>query len=246
MRRGSFCFGCICCLTAKGKTDAKQPRHRFSTAPELADTFLKAVRNEPIDFFDPARILPRIQRATCAFEQGDHQLAAEILTDLEAAGHIDPALAPLRRQLNQAIRTNTIHELTNRARRLIVEKEYGLALQGVEQLLKLDISSPDALALKEQIQKQLTLQQLAESFASAKTHLDKHAYSRARIVLQNITDLRPGESRALAMLADVEVRERAYLSALHEKQQLHQAARESLEELRVRNSAHQTAPRARP
>jgi serine/threonine-protein kinase len=54
----------------------------------------KALRNEPIEMFDPARIQPRIQRAAKAFEQGDYQFASEILSELEAEGHMDPAMSP--------------------------------------------------------------------------------------------------------------------------------------------------------
>ena len=53
------------------KAMAKQPWHRFSSAREFAEALQKALRNEPIEFFDPARMEPRLRRATKAFEQAD-------------------------------------------------------------------------------------------------------------------------------------------------------------------------------
>ena len=55
----------------------------------LATRLSKALRNEPIEFFDPERTRPRLQRATKALEDGDLQFAGEILGELEAEGHMD-------------------------------------------------------------------------------------------------------------------------------------------------------------
>ena len=46
------------------KALAKQPWHRYASAREFSETLHKALRNEPIEFFDLGRIQPRIQRAT--------------------------------------------------------------------------------------------------------------------------------------------------------------------------------------
>ncbi len=94
-------------MTVIHKAMAKQPWHRFASAREiLADALQKALRNEPLEFFNPARIQPRIERASKAFETGDLQFAGEILTELEAEGHIDPAMTTMRRQIEQAIRSH--------------------------------------------------------------------------------------------------------------------------------------------
>ena len=81
------------------KAMAKQPWHRYSSAREFGETLQKAVRNEPIEIFNPSRIRPRVQRATEYYEMGDLQFASEILGELEAEGHLDPAITGLRRQI---------------------------------------------------------------------------------------------------------------------------------------------------
>src|SRR5262249_26306886 len=63
------------------KAMAKQPWNRFDSAREFGETLQKALRNEPIELFDPARIQPRIQRAAKALENGDYQFAAEIVSE---------------------------------------------------------------------------------------------------------------------------------------------------------------------
>ena len=45
------------------KAMAKQPWHRYAAAKEFAETLQKALRNEPIEIFNPARMRPRLQRA---------------------------------------------------------------------------------------------------------------------------------------------------------------------------------------
>src|SRR5215471_14119757 len=86
------------------KAMAKQPWHRFSTAKEFGETLLKALRNEPIEVFDPIRIRPRIQRAQETFERGDYQFSSEIVGELEAEGHLDPAITELRGKIEAAVR----------------------------------------------------------------------------------------------------------------------------------------------
>ena len=131
------------------KAMAKQPWNRFSTAKEFAETLLKAQRNEPIEIFDAARLQPRIQKATKAYEQGNFQFAAEILNELEAEGHVETAMTLLRRQLDQAVRQKTIAQLLESARTCMEEEEYLLALQKIQEILQLDPTNSAALTLQE-------------------------------------------------------------------------------------------------
>jgi serine/threonine-protein kinase len=91
------------------KAMAKQPWNRFDTAREFGETLQKALRNQPIELFDAARIQPRIQRATKALESGDYQFAGEIVEEVEAEGNIDPEMTKLRQQIDKAILQKSIH-----------------------------------------------------------------------------------------------------------------------------------------
>jgi len=82
------------------KALAKQPWHRFASAREFAGILLKSFRNETVEMFDLGRIQPRVERARKAFEQNDYQFASEILGELEAEGHIDPAISSLHTQIH--------------------------------------------------------------------------------------------------------------------------------------------------
>src|SRR5581483_3678929 len=158
------------------KAMAKQPYHRFANARELAETLQKALRNEPIEIFDPSRIQPRIQRANKAFEAADYQFAEEILSELEAEGHIDPGMSMLRLKIDQAVRQRRILQLLDSARTRMEEQEYPLALQKVQEVLELDPSNATALRLKGTIEEQRTEGKIDDWFRLARQHIENHAY----------------------------------------------------------------------
>ncbi|MFB3922854.1 MAG: protein kinase [Terriglobia bacterium] len=206
------------------KAMAKQPYHRFSTAREFAETLQKALRGETIEIFEPAKIQPRIQRATKAFEQGDYQFADEILTELGAEGHIDPQMSTLRRQLDQAVRQKRVIQLLESARTRFEEKEYPLALQKVEEVLQLEPDNASALSLKKNIEDARTEEKIEDWFRLVHQHIDNHAYTHARRALENVLQLRPAESRARQLLAEVGRLESEYLALRDEKEQLYKGA----------------------
>ncbi len=209
------------------KAMAKQPWHRFSTARELSETLQKGLRNEPIEMFDPSRIQPRIQRAQKAFEQSDYQFATEILSGLEAEGHIDPAMSRLRRQLDQAIRRKTVFQLLESARTRLEEQEYPLALQKVQEVLQLEPDNDDALSLRDTIESRRSQVQIDDWLRLARQHMNNCAFSHARQAVQNVLQQSARDSRALELLADLDRREQDYLRELQEKEQAYQAAQEA-------------------
>jgi len=209
------------------KAMAKQAWYRFSTARELAETLQKALRNERIEVFDPARLQPRIQRATKAFEQADYEFAGEILTELESEGHLDPAISDLRQKINQAVRQKKIRQLLESARIRMEEGEDPLALQKVEEVLQLDPANLTALTLKSKIESRRNEGQIEDWLRLAQKHIDNHTYGHAREALQNVLHLKPKETRALQLLAEVDRQEQEYLRVRQEKRQLYQSALEA-------------------
>jgi serine/threonine protein kinase len=203
---------------------AKQPWHRFSSAREFGDALNKALRNEPIEFFDPSRTRPRLERATKALETGDYQFAGEILGELEAEGHIDNSISGLRHQLDTTVRRKTIAQLLAAAKARFEEEEDPLALQKLQDILEMEPDNAQALSLKSQIEKRRGEKQIENWYKLVRQHMDNHAYPHAREALQNVLQLRPKEGRALQLIAEVDRQEQEYNKLRQEKTQIHRAA----------------------
>ena len=203
---------------------AKQAWHRFASAREFGDTISKALRNEPIEFFDAERTRPRLQRATKALADGDLQFAGEILGEVEAEGHMDADIQSLRRQLDNAVRRKTLSQLLDAARARFEEDEDPLALQKLQEALQIEPDNATALALKSKIENRRSEKQIENWYRLARQHIDNHAYPHAREALQNVLQLRPKEARALQLLAEVDRQEQEYKKLRQDKEQLHRAA----------------------
>lgn len=206
------------------KAMAKQAWNRFDSAREFGESLQKALRNEPLEIFDPARIKPRIQRATKALENGDYQFASEIVGELEAEGNIDLDLTLLRGQIDQVMRQRTIAQLLESARARFEEEEDPLALQKIQEILQIDPNNVAALGLKSRIDNRRSERQIEKWLRLARQHMDNHAYGHARDALQNVMQLRPNETRGLRLLSDVESDEKEYLRVRQQKVQLYQSA----------------------
>src|SRR5580692_9542063 len=203
---------------------AKQPWHRFSSAREFSDALNKALRNEPIEFFDSSRTRPRLERATKAMETGDYQFAGEILGELEAEGHLDTSISSLRQQLDTTVRRKTIDQLLDAAKARFEEEEDPLALQKLQEILEMEPDNVPALSLKSKIESRRSEKQIDNWYRLARQHTDNHAYPHAREALQNVLQLRPKEARALQLIAEVDRQEQEYNKLRQEKAQIHRAA----------------------
>src|SRR6202453_4934733 len=206
------------------KAMAKQSWHRFASARDFGDTLNKALRNEPIEIFDPERTRPRLQRATKALEEGDFQFAGEILGELEAEGHMDDSIGSMRRRLDGAVRRKTLSQLLDAARARFEEEEDPLALQKLQEVLQIEPDNAAALSLKSRIENRRSERQIDNWYRLARQHIDNHAYGHAREALQNVLQLRPQEARALQLLAEVDRQEQEYKKLRQEKEQVHRAA----------------------
>src|SRR5215469_571429 len=206
------------------KAMAKQPYHRFSSAREFAEVLKKALRNEPIEYFDSAKIQPRIERVKKAQAEGDFQFAREILSELEAEGHIDLQISLLRMQLDQAIKQKTIRQLMESARTRVEEEEYPLALQKVQEVLEIDPNNTDALRLKTQIERQRNEKQIDNWYRLVQQHIENQYFSQARMGLEEILRVNPADARAHSLLDQVDRLEKDASKAREEKEQLYQSA----------------------
>jgi len=209
------------------KAMAKKAYHRFPNARDFAETLQKALRNERIEIFDPARTQPRIQRAIKAFEQADYQFASEILGELEAEGYIDREVSLLRLKIDQSTRQKRIQQLLESARTRMEEQEYPLALQKVQEAMDLDPTNSSAMSLKASIEEKRSEGKIEDWLRLARQHLANQAYSHAREALKNVLQTKPKDTRAAQLLSEVDEREQEYRRIHEEKQQLYQAAVEA-------------------
>jgi serine/threonine-protein kinase len=203
---------------------AKQPWHRFFNMREFGDSLEKALRNQPLECFDSSKIKPRLQRAATSFEEGDYGFASEVLSELEAEGHLDHEIAMLRRQVDQAVRQTRIRQILGSARRFFEASEYPLALRKIQEALELDAEDLDALSLKEQVEKERRARKISEWIALGRQHLDNQAFRQARDALENVVTLKPNDTEALGLLAEVGRREQEVSRVREEKSRLYQAA----------------------
>ena len=218
------------------KAMAKQPYHRFSTARDFGETLNKALRNEPIECFDPALLRPRLERATRALDEGDYQFAGELLTGLEAEGHIDSSIALLRRQLDRSVRQKNIAQLLSSAKARFEEDEDPLALQKIQEILQLEPGNAAAMGLKSKIESRRSERQIDSWYRLAQQHIENHTYVKAREALQNVLHLKPTEARAMQLLSEVDRQEQEYNKLRHEKKQLHLAAMDAWHQGEISNA----------
>ena len=211
------------------KAIAKQPWNRFSTARDFAECLQKAYRGEPIEYFDPNRIRPRVERAKKAFEQGDYQFASEILVELDAEGHLDPQMSQIRRQIDVAVRQKRVKQLLESARTRLEEDECPLALQKVQEALSLEPESAEALGLKTEIESAASERQMDAWFRLVREHMDNSAYGHAREALRNVLQIRPQDTRAKALMAEVDRQEQDHQRARKDKEVLYHAAVEEFQ-----------------
>jgi hypothetical protein len=182
------------------------------------------LRNEPIEYFDPAKIQPRIERVKKAQSEGDYQFAKEILNELEAEGHIDLQISLLRMQLDQAIKQKTIRQLMESARTRVEEEEYPLALQKVQEVLEIDAQNADALHLKAQIERQRNEKQIDNWYRLVQQHIDNQMFGQARLGLEEILRISPADAKAHTLLDQVDRQGQEANKIREEKEHLYQAA----------------------
>ncbi len=209
------------------KALAKQPWHRYSSAKEFGDTVQKALHGEPIAIFDSDKVLPRVEKATRAFEKGEYQVAMEILHELESEGHVEQEITLLRRQVEQVQRQITVKQFLESARRFSEEEEFGLALRKVQEALDLDPENTDAQALRNDIEKGRRARKIEEWATLAQKHLENNAFGHARSALNSLLELRPGEPGAMALMAELERREQEYENIRQEKSRVYSQARDA-------------------
>jgi serine/threonine protein kinase/cytochrome c-type biogenesis protein CcmH/NrfG len=212
------------------KAMAKQPWHRFFNMREYGDALMKALRNEPLEYFDATKIKPRLERAAQSYEQADYEFASEVLSELEAEGHLDQGIALLRGQVDQAVRQIRIKQMLENARRFYEANEFPLALRKIQEALDLDANDATALSLKSQVERERREKKISEWITLSRQHLENQAFRQAREALENVLQLKPNDTDALSLAAEVGRREKEVAAVREQKAKLYQAAMQAWEQ----------------
>ena len=209
------------------KAMAKQPWNRFANARDFGLTLEKALRGEIA--IDTSKIKPRIGRASKALNEGDLQFACDILNELEAEGNIDPEMAVLRLQIDQASQQRAVRQLLESARTRIEQEEFPLALQKVQEVLRLDSGNAEALGMRRLIESQRSERQIENWLRMAREHLNRGSFSEARQGLEEALKLNPNDSRITQLLSDLSRQEQENSRARAQKEQFYDAARQAFQ-----------------
>ncbi len=206
---------------------AKQPWHRFSSAREFSDCLVKAVHNQPIDRFDRTKIEPRLANVRQALEDSQYDFAHDILTELEAEGHIHPEMRSLREQVDRAVRGKQLQQLVESAKTRLDRGEFQLALEKVQQALMIDPVHLEAQELKNIIQEKKSAQQVQNWIKLGQQHLDNFSFAQARQAVQNVLQINATETTAIRLLGEIDRREQEYATLQKEKEKEYSAALEN-------------------
>ena len=206
------------------KAMAKQPAQRFPNMRELSDALNRAVRGEALESMDADKIKPRLDRANTAFEQGDFEFASELLSELENEGYLDENITLLRRRLEQSISRTRVRQLLENANRYVQAQEYPLALRKIQEALDIDPEHPDALLLQSRVEKERREKKIEEWLQLARVQLEHQVFHMARESLASALKIKPNETEALRLLAEISRREQEAAKTRDQKAALYDSA----------------------
>ena len=209
---------------AAHKAMAKQAVHRFASAREFADALRRAHLGQPAERLEPADIQQRIERARKAFGAGDYPFALEILTGLQSEGHIDPEIAPLAAQVEEAFKQKRIRQLLEDAKARVEQDETALAQEKLRGVLELDPDNPDALLMRREIEQRRAGRKLENWLALTRRHLEQNNFAQARQALTEALSVSPDDSRCAELAEHLEEAEGAALRTREEKERLYDSA----------------------
>jgi hypothetical protein len=191
--------------------------------------------NEPV--FDSVKIEPRLERAKAALK-ADEVFASEILAELEAEGHLDPRITVLRMQIDVAVKQKKVQQLLESARARMEQDEVALALDKLRNALELDPQNPDALAMREAMEKQRHETQIAKWLELAHTHLGNRDFSAARNAVKEVLTIRAGDRRALDLLEQIESTEADARRIREQKELLYSSAIKAYQNGEIETALH--------
>ncbi|MEQ1911195.1 MAG: protein kinase, partial [Vicinamibacterales bacterium] len=186
---------------------------------------------------DEQRVIDSLDQVQRRFGRGEHQAAMQMLGALPQSHRLVQAAADdLGRRLAELEaerRQDTLNAAVVRARINFDKGEWSAALREVESALRIDEHSPDALSLRDAVERAIEetreRARIADAVAEARQQLDAGAYGRAQRLLDGC---RTDDPSVAAALADIE-RARTDAEEQLRRQAERRRERASAESLRV-------------
>src|SRR5215471_4734263 len=203
---------------------AKRPHNRFASAREFGECLKKALRNEPIERFEPGKLQLRLSRVEKALEASQFEVAGEILSEIEEEGYLHPTVSELRRQVDLALRNRDIRQFLESARRFEEQEEYALALQKVQDALQLEAANAEALELRAAIEAKRSSQQISNWLTLAQKHLSNCAFEPAREAVSAVLHILPTDATALRLMTEISRVEQEVVRKREEKDRFFDSA----------------------
>ena len=133
------------------KTHENKSLLRFITCGSVDDgksTLIGRLLYESKMLFEDQLAQLEVDSKKVGTQAGDLDFAAEITRQLKSESYLSPEIDMLDTQIASSIRTISLTQLIETARRRFQESEYVLALQKVQEILNLDPQHTEANTLK--------------------------------------------------------------------------------------------------
>src|SRR5262249_23199148 len=153
----------------------------------------RAVKGEPIDLFEAARIQSRVERARKALREGDLEFASEILNDLQLEGRVDSEISLLLEEVMQATREKIVQQLLDTARIRLHEWDSARAWHKVEKVPKQKQGNKYAKGRQAELKNRRSDQQVDKWRRLVSQHLHNKAFTQARQAIEEIRRVGHGD-----------------------------------------------------
>jgi serine/threonine-protein kinase len=211
------------------KALAKLPKHRFQSAREFGDTLRKAVLNQRIAMFDPARIEQRIEQARASIERGDLDVAGGIIQQLELQGWLDERIELAKREFQRLRNEQVLRSLLATARSQMAEQEYVPAAESVDAALQLESQNAEANCLRHEIERTIAKMGVAERLSTARELADARHFEDANEAVEQALEICPNDPAALQLRRNIQREKQEYGAVLNEKSLAIQRAEQAME-----------------
>ena len=208
------------------KAIAKNKNHRYKTVVEFAEKFQRASRNEFMPEFDRNAIEDRLRIVRDALAKGQATSAHEMLRGIEEEGYVDPSITAQREKIDQALQQIWIRTQLESARLYREAKDYLVAIEKINEVLKAVPEEPEALAERDLINQE----RLTNALGEARQHMEKHEFVEARKAIDEARQMDPRDTQTSELQTELTRMEEHDRNLAEHKEILYQNAQKAKRE----------------